>query len=184
MALSRGIACRATTCALAACKRLFQTAFVQLTPCSSSSPLAGEALLVPALWAAQPAFPGAHLAPASIEVSLHWLGSAFHVITPGKLSLMNPSWETVWGDLFNCWYVFFCSAVHPPFPIPLGALASRRGWRAARTPAWPLLLGVVPTGSPGTPGVLPAVRLSQLARSLHSEAAGSASSIPDHPERG
>lgn len=55
------------------------------------------------------------------------------------------------GGLFNGWCVFFCSAVHPLFPIPLGALASRRGWRAARTPAWPLLLGVVPTGSPGTP---------------------------------
>lgn len=125
--------------------------------------------------AAEPAFPGAHLALAGTKVLLCWLGSACLINTPGKLSLMNPSWEA-FLNLIKLFIRIFCRAVGPPCPIPLCAplvppsliAEGDEGLPSCLHPNPPLPLGRHPWVSPGcTPSLPPLRGLSQLSQSLH-----------------
>ena len=79
----------------AACKRLSKTALRQGSAAAPASLERHRWSLRCGSSAAQPAFPGTHLALASTKVLLRWLGSP---------SLMNPSWET----FFFFWVLLNC----------------------------------------------------------------------------
>lgn len=148
------------------------------------SPLCGSS-------AAQPAFPSAHLAPASTKALLHWPGSAFLIITPGKLSLMNPSWETFFLlHLIKLLVYFFLQCCSYSTPHPALCPADRplaggdEGLPACLDPNLSLPPECHTCGLPAHPvpgstaccGALPVSPVPTLA------GAGSTSSIPHPPD--
>lgn len=156
--------------------KCLQRAFQDSPSVPVTSEPSAEAPLVPTQLISCPTcLPRTTPHPASTK-ELCWQQSAFLIITPGKLSLMNPSWETF----------FFLGLIKLLIWISLQRHSSSPS-HPALCPTNIPLPGCLDPNPSHTLGAVAAAELSQLILSLQGQAAGragagSASSIPCHAD--